>query len=195
MTRALHDSALSYDTYMEVVLFLVAGHLTLARRYWPLVPLTVVAVLNREAAALIAAMPLAMVALRAETGEGARRAVTVGLAALAAAVAAFVTVRLAVGPAELIVADGHGPGTELIEYNFARAVTWANLFEMMTVLPLLALAGVRRWPLDLRALGLAVVPIWVIAHFVLSVAAETRLFLVPYVLVIVPGVLASLRVD
>jgi hypothetical protein len=193
MTHALYHSALSYDTYMEVALFLVAAHLVLSRRYAWLVPLTAIAVLNRETSALMAAMPLAMVALGGERGAGARRALASGLAALAGAAVAFALVRTAVGPAPLIEADGHGPGIELIEYNFGRAVTWGNLFETVTVLPLLALAALPRWPLELKALGLAVAPVWIGAHFVLAVAAETRLFLVPYVLVLVPGVLAALR--
>ena len=193
MTHALYHSALSYDTYMEVVLFLVAAHLALSRRFEWLVPLTAIAVLNRESSALIAAIPFAMVALGCERGAGARRALACGTAALIGAAVAFASVRLAVGPADLIEADGRGPGLELIEYNLGRAVTWGNLFETFTVLPFLAIAAFSRWPRDLKALGLAVVPAWVAAHLVLAVAAETRLLLVPYVLVVVPGALAALR--
>jgi hypothetical protein len=193
MTHALYHSALSYDTYMEVVLFLVAAHLALSRRYAWLVPLTAVAVVNRETSALMAAVPLAMVAVGRERGVDARRAMACGLLALAGAAVAFASVRIAVGPADLIEAEGHGPGVEWIEYNFGRAVTWGNLFETVTLVPVLALAALRRWPLELKGLGLAIAPVWTVAHFVLTVAAETRLFLVPYVLVAVPGVLAALR--
>ena len=61
------------------------------------------------------------------------------------------------------------------------------------MLPLLAAVAYPRWPRELRALALAIVPVWVGVHFVTALPAETRLMLVPYVLVVVPGALAALR--
>lgn len=184
MTNANYHSALSYDTYLEVVVFVAAALLALAGRHAWLVPLTAVAVLNRESSLLIAVLPLAL-AGRAQLRTSA--------AALTAGVVAIVAVRLAVGPGELVHPDGEEPGLGLLWHNLSDGRTWANLFATLTVLPLLAAVAYPRWPRELRALALAIVPVWVGVHFVTALPAETRLMLVPYVLVVVPGALAALR--
>jgi hypothetical protein len=42
--------------------------------------------------------------------------------------------------------------------------------------------------------AIAVVPLWIALHFFLAVVAETRLMLVPHVLVFVPGALAAVGI-
>ena len=60
-------------------------------------------------------------------------------------------------------------------------------------MPFIALWRLRHWPAPLKTFGLAVVPVWLAVHLFAAVIAETRLLLVPYALVAIPGALAGLR--
>jgi hypothetical protein len=125
------------------------------------------------------------------TPEG-RSALRAGLVALAAFGLTYGAVRLAVGSSFYIEADGKSAGSELFAHNVGRGVTWDNVFQTLNILPLLALLAIRRWPPELKVFGAAVVPAWFAIHGFTSVLAESRLVLVPLVLVFVPGVLAGL---
>jgi hypothetical protein len=190
MTQALYSAGLAFNTYTDVVAYLAAALLVLSRRWWWLVPLTVVATLNRETAGLIPVMALGLGWARRD-----RRALSAGAAALAAFAVTYASVRLAVGPGDLVRPYGKDPGLELLRYNVGRGVTWDNLFRTVTVVPLLAALSLRRWPRELKLIGLAIVPLWMLIHLLGAVLAETRLVLVPYVVVLVPGALLALRRD
>ena len=118
-----------------------------------------------------------------------RRALIVGALSLLVFAVTYGVVRLAVGPADLILPHGQRPGTDLLAYNLGRAVTWGNVLRLVNLTPLLALLAMRSWPVELRCFALAVVPAWILIHLFESVLAEARLLLVPYVLVLVPGAL------
>jgi hypothetical protein len=124
---------------------------------------------------------------------GGRRAVVAGAVALGAFAATYGIVRLAVGPSFYIKANGRNAGWEIFDYNVANGITWDHLFQTMSIVPLLAVVAFRRWPLELKAFGIAVVPAWFLIHVFTAVLAESRLVLVPYALVFVPGALAGLR--
>jgi hypothetical protein len=192
MTQSLYHAALAFNTYTDIAFYVAAALLIMDRRYVWIVPLTVLAALNRETSGLIPVMLIAYaVWLGLGTPEG-RRALRLGLASLAAFGATIAIVRAAVGAAPLILANGHHPGFDLFGYNVGRGLTWDYLFRTLNILPLLALATVRRWPPALRVFGLAVVPAWLAIHVFTGILAESRLVLVPLVLVFVPGALAGL---
>jgi hypothetical protein len=65
--------------------------------------------------------------------------------------------------------------------------TWVNLFATVSILPGLALFSFHRWPRILQYFFWMLVPAWLIIHILASLLAETRLILVPYALIIVPG--------
>jgi hypothetical protein len=193
MTQSTLHAALAFNTWGDIVFYLAGGLLILQRRYAWVLPLTVLATLNRETSGLIPVMLLVVAwsVLGLRTPEGARAA-RIGAAALAAFAVTYGVVRVAVGSSFLILANGRHPGWELFEYNVARGITWDELFQTMNVVPLLALLAIRRWPVELRAFAIAVVPAWFAIHVLSSVLAESRLVLVPYALVFVPGALAGL---
>jgi hypothetical protein len=192
MTQALLHSGLAFDTYGDVVVYLAAALLILSRRYAWVVPLAAIGALNRDTSGLVPIVLIAWaVPMGLRTPEG-RRVVRLGLAALAAFAATTVALRVAAGPGDLILPYGRHPGWQLFEYNFGRGQTWDQLFRTLTVLPLLALWSFRRWPLSLRVLGVALVPAWLTIHAFGAVLQETRLLLVPYVLILVPGALIGL---
>lgn len=191
-TQALLHAGLAFNTYSDIAFYLLAALLIMDRRYAWIVPLTVLAALNRETAGLIPLMLVAHgVSLGVRTPEG-RRAALLGGAALVAFGVTIAVVRLAVGPADLILGNGHHPGFDMFRYNVFRGLTWNYLFQTLNLLPLLALVVLPSWPRTLKVIGLAVAPIWLLVHVFTGVLAESRLVLVPMVLVFVPGVLAGL---
>jgi hypothetical protein len=191
-TQALHHQAMSFNTYGDVAFYLAGALLILHRRWWWVVPLTVLAALNRETSGLIPVMLMAMAWPLGRHSEEGRRALRIGAIALVAFGATYGIVRLAVGSAFFIEPNGQSPGLELLDYNLTRGMTWDFVFQTLNVLPLLALIAWRSWPDELKAFGAAVVPAWVGIHLFTSVLAESRLLLVPLALVFIPGVLAGL---
>jgi hypothetical protein len=167
--------------------------LILDGRYGWIVPLRIVAALNRETSGLIPVMLLAIAVARGTRSDAGRRALRCGLAALAAYAITFVSVRLIVGSAPLFRPFGLDPGTAYLSYNLRSGTTWDYLFRTFNVVPFLALAGLSRWPRELKAFALAIVPVWLVVHLVAAILAETRLLLVPYAVVVIPGALFALR--
>jgi hypothetical protein len=192
-TQAQFNSGLSFDTYGDVLVYLAAALLILSRRYAWVLPLTVVGALNRETSGLVPVMLMASaVPLGLRTTEG-RRVAALGAAALGLFAVTYLSVRVAQGPHDLIIGYGNHPGWEAFEYNVGRGQAWDFIFRTVTIVPLLALTQWRHWPVLLRAFAVAVVPAWLVIHLLASSLDETRLLLVPYVLVFVPGALAGLR--
>lgn len=192
-TQALFHQAMSFNTYGDIAFYLAAAVLILSRRWWWIVPLSVAAAVNRETGGLIPVMLMAMAWPLGWRSEEGRRALRIGGLALVAFAASYGIVRLAVGPAFFIEANGRDPGLELLEYNLGRGQTWDFVFQTLNILPLLALTAWRRWPRELQAFGLAIVPAWVTIHLFTAVLAESRLLLVPLALAFIPGALAGLR--
>lgn len=193
MTQSLYRAGLAFDTYSDLVVYLAAAVLILDRRYAWIVPLTVVGAISRETCGLVPVMLVATgLRLGVRTDEG-RRAALLGAVALAAFAITVAVVRIVVGHGDLIVPYGQHQGWELFRFNVTRGVTWDNVFRTLTIVPLVALWQLRGWPPALRSFALAVVPVWVVVHLFAAVIAETRLLLVPCVLVFVPGALMAFR--
>lgn len=199
MSNADYGSDLQFNTYFDVLFYLVAAMVILTGRYVWIVPLSAIAALNRETAGLIPFMAAAVCLWKRRT-EGwserdAGRRMVISAGALGVFLLVLVGVRLALGPRELFIPYGHEPGLALLKYNLFRRVTWVRLLATLGVTPLLAAVAEarRRLPVELRAWVWAVVPIWILVHAFMSVMAETRLFLVPFALVFIPGAMFLLK--
>ena len=101
----------------------------------------------------------------------------------------FVGLRVAYGPQELLVPYGYHIGIELFTYNMTLPATYIEVFGVLSVLPVLAILSMKRWPHILIRFFWAVVPIWFVIHVFASIIAESRLLLVPTALVFIPGTL------
>ncbi|MBW2202094.1 MAG: hypothetical protein JRF71_14910, partial [Deltaproteobacteria bacterium] len=66
---------------------------------------------------------------------------------------------------------------------------WDRLFATLGIIPLLAVIGYQKWTKQLKIFFWVIVPVWFIIHLFGSVIAESRLFLVPYAMVFIPGAL------
>jgi len=101
----------------------------------------------------------------------------------------FLSLRQLYGEQPLYTAYGNQLGIETFVYNISRYITWVQLFATMGLLPIMAIFSFHQWPDSLRAFFWAIVPIWFLVHPFVSIIAETRLFLVPFALIFVPGAL------
>lgn len=193
MSQALYNSDLQFSTYGDVGFYLLAAWLIVQKHYGWILPVTLLAALNRETSGLIP-MLLATAAWFPLTprSEQRRMLLLAGLACCLYGVV-FGGVRLAFGARPVqIIPSGARPGWELLWFNLRNYLTWFQLFATYGILPALALSAYRRWPLIVRRFFWTLIPVWVGIHFFMSAVAETRLFLVPYALVILPAVLFGL---
>ena len=195
-----HQAAdLRFDTYLDVSFYLLAALCILRERYVLIVPLMAAAALNRETSGLIPFALLAHFLARSRARDGsfwleAREALLVS-AALAVFAAVFVALRLAYPPQTLVIPHDQHPGLPLLVYNLSSWITWVDLFEVLGIVPVLALVGYRDWPPALRVFAWSIVPVWLVIHAFASVMAEARLFLVPLALVFVPGAMFLIQAD
>ena len=195
MCHALYDGDLTFNTYTDMSLFLIAGTLILARRFRWLLLLMCFAPFNRETSGCIPFM-LLFSQLRWENGRPKidREVLFIFLATLALWISIIGGLRLIYGVRPYIVPTaGVAPILPLLTFNLTWWRTWVFLFATLGILPLLALANWRTWPQPLQRFFLAVAPVWFPIHFMLAHAPETRLFLVPHVLLFIPGALLGLR--
>jgi hypothetical protein len=65
--------------------------------------------------------------------------------------------------------------------------------RFLSFAPFLGLIAFRQSPLVLKRFAIALVPVWILVHFLGSVVSEARLFLVPQILVFIPLFLTFLR--
>ncbi len=196
MTYAYYDSDLQFNTYFDVIFYLLAALAILLDQHLWMIPIMLLAALNRETSGLIPFMSLALILpLRAETKSPRRKTIIIAATSLAIFAAIFVSLRLIFPNQSISVPRGHYMGLDLLQYNLFRAITWAQLFATLSITPALALFAYKSWHPALRIFFWVIVPAWFLIHPFTSVMAETRVFLVPQVLIFIPGALFLLKTD
>lgn len=83
-------------------------------------------------------------------------------------------------------------GIQMIKLNLFSAVAMKSYFEMLgvfTVIPLIILYKFRSFPTLLKVWFLAIVPAWFAVHLYSVVTYQTRLFLVPVIMIMMPMLL------
>ena len=192
MTQATYNSDLSFNTYMDLTVYLAAALLILARRPVWLLPLMLVAALNRETSGLVPVMLLLSAPLLAPAGPARLRLYGLAAAAFLIYAATTVGLHLYYGPRPTFHPYGHSAGLDLLLYNLHRRRVWLELLATFGVLPLLAACTWRRWPPLVRAWFWAIVPAWFLIHACLAYLDETRYMLIPLAVVFLPGLLAGI---
>jgi hypothetical protein len=191
MTHAGYNSDLQVGTYSDVIFYLVAALLVIRGRSLWVPAVCALAVLNRETGLLISLLALGE---QDPIGSGRprmkRRIALVAIAILLAA-AVVVGLRLAYGPRPPGIATPP-LGLATLLANVSMYQSWVFLFATLGPLPVMAVLGRAAWPARLRIWFWALVPIWCLVHLVAAMVAEARLFLVPHVLVFIPGTLLAI---
>ena len=171
------------DTYTDLLLYLAAGYVVLARPLAWVIPITFVAALNRETSAFIPLMPLLCVEVRQW-----RSARNFGIYRLVAAgVVTFVLVRYGL----TVALPGQAMSTrvvtdELIGF-FTKDPPFILLAVVVAAVPIVAARGLATCPPFVRRLFWLMVPAWLASHAWGNVAMTTTPFLVPLTLVLVPA--------
>ena len=88
--------------------------------------------------------------------------------------------------------SGAAPGFSFLNYNLTNSAAWEHGFGLLGILPLLALLSWRSWPTLLKPIFWSVVPLWCIAQLFCAPLDQSRVLLLPQVLVFIPGVLCGL---
>jgi len=187
MSNGIYNSDLQFSTYSDVIFYLLAGMAVLRGSLGWIPFLSGLAGLNRETSLLIPLLPLA--GLATPNGRSQRRNIlkAAGLS-MTIALAVFLGLRYAFGPRPPGLSTPP-IGLDMLAFNLGRYESWLYLFATLGPFPVLAVASLARWPTRLRAWFWILVPAWFLVHFLAGVVAEARLFLVPHVLVFVPGAL------
>lgn len=195
MCHGLYDTDMTFNTYTDMSIFLAAGLLILHHRPVWLIPLMCIAPLNRETSGCIPMMLLfSAFVFQPRWQWPSRKTLLIVAATLLLWVAIVGGLRLIYGMRPYIVPTaGKKPILPLLMFNLTWWRTWVFLFATLGLVPLMALLSWNAWPTTLRRFFWAVVPVWFPAHFALAHAPETRLFLVPQVLIFIPGALLGLR--
>lgn len=193
MSNSNWQADMAYNTYFDVFFYLLAGWIILKAHPAWIVPVTALAVLNRETSGFIPVMLiLTAFSFRPFRLERKER-LWYGLLALLVYVILFAGVRWYFGlqPYEAI----HDIDTplEFFRFNIGFFSMYPQLIGTFGIVPLLALLAFRKWPAYLQATGLLIIPFWVLVHLFKSMAMETRLFLVPQALIFIPALLSLIE--
>lgn len=196
MSMAFYQSDMSFYTYSEIVFLLAAGILINLRRLWWLIPLTVIATLNREGAIFIPIMLVASEWSKVKfklSYSMIKQIPLAGFLSFAAFAITYIGIHAFLGPAPY-AESRYGtvsPGITLLFLNLVNVQAWIGLLKMYTVLPI-ALFFFKSWGAVLRYYFFFLALPWFFLNFVFGSADETRLFLVPLLLVFIPALMQLL---
>ncbi len=186
LTYSGFRSNLAFDTYFDLLFFLLAALGLLHRKPGWIIPISIAAAFNRETGILI---PLMVIATNVQL----RPRVTIDRSHLAIGILGFglfstilIAVRIMLGPRPFLHITV--PGWDLLVQNLSSFFSYYYIFAAFSIIPVIAMIRWKWWPQFLRRLFWLVVPIWFVVHSFTSVIAEARVFLVPYVLVLLPVV-------
>jgi hypothetical protein len=202
MGNGVVDSDLTFNTYMEITLYILAGIVIVEQRspLWIIV-LTVLGALNRETAVFIpvlyffsqfswSAWPSVPRLVRSNLP-------VIGVVAASAVLfmGIFIGVRVYYG-LQPVSTWRVGPGWPMLHLNLFSAVSiksYMELYGAVGILPFWCLLVYTRMSKYLKLFFFTLVPIWFALHFLTAIAYQTRLFLAPTLLVLLPAVLESLE--
>jgi hypothetical protein len=202
MGNGVIASDLTFNTYLDLVFYLLTACIIVYKKnpLW-LIPITILAAFNRETSMMIPFLyfvsqtDFSNFHVRKFNLSGIRlpkRNVWLLTALLYVLFfAIFIGVRMYYGyrPAEEWKVPA---GLQMLKLNLFSAVAVKCYFEIigvMAVIPFVILYVFRRFPLQLSVWFLAIVPAWFAVHFYSVVTYQTRLFLVPLVMVCMPMML------
>lgn len=188
LLNSYYNTGFSLNTYNDVIVYLGAVILILNHSFVWLPFLMIVGALNRETSGVVP-----FLALSALPQVGSRKSAVIfsGLAFFIWVII-FISLRLNYPPREIFVPYGNQPGIPLLVFNLFPPAFF-TFFRSFSVIPILGMVVWRRWPAYLKRFFIILVPIWVFVHLVASVISETRLFLVPYLLIFLPAFLLFLE--
>jgi hypothetical protein len=187
ISTSVFQSDLSFNTYFDIIFYLIAALLILNERIWWIIPLTVIAALNRETSGFIPLMALAPFAFSFR--EYTRAKIIVVSTSLALFALVFVSVRAYYGYQPAVGIHGMTSPADFFMFNITFLRMYPLLLGTLSIVPIIVLFNLRKLPVLLRHWFWLIVPVWFVIHLVKGTAMETRLFLVPQALIFLPAFL------
>jgi hypothetical protein len=199
MGNAVVASDLTFNTYLDNIFYLLTACIIVYKKnpFW-LIPLTILAAFNRETALLIPFLffvsHIDFSAFRFNSFNIASirfpkiRTWLITCICYLLFISIFIGIRLYYGYVEAQVWKAP-PGIEMIRLNLFSAVAVKSYFEMIglfSVIPFLILYKFQLTPLLLRKWFVFIVPVWFAVHIYSVVIYQTRLFLVPMIIIMIP---------
>lgn len=193
---------LSFNTYMDIILYLLTANIIVYNKnHLLLIPITILGAFNRETSIMIPALYfISQMDLRKldwrnfsfrsiKFPAGKTWLITVLLYVIFFTI--FISLRIHYGyrPQQVWKVPA---GLQMLKLNLASATAvkaYMELIATFAIIPLIILYKFRTFPYLLKKWFLFLVPVWFLIHFVSVVAYQTRLFMVPFVLVMLPMIL------
>ncbi len=191
ISNSTFASGHSINTYFDIIFYLAGAILVLKNKTFGLIPVVFFAALNRETSGLIPFLILYTIKGGDWKGISLKsKRVVVLLICLFVYSSVFIGTRLYFGSP-----DYHGGLTKLESpldfflFNLTFPRSSLELFGTLGFLPILYLFYFRKINHDFILFSfLLIVPAWFAIHFFFSQVSESRMFLVPNVLVFLPGI-------
>ncbi len=182
---AHYNSGLSFDNYFDIIFYQLALIALLQQRLLLLIPLCFLAATNRETGFLICLFPILLTKDWKFNAENKKLAYYSTLNIIAFTIP-FYAIRCYFGYQEPQITGS------LIE-NISSLTSYREIFWTYNLAPLIALVFFKRWPKILKNCFWLIIPIWLIIHFCYARVEETRLFLVPFTLIILPALICIIQ--
>lgn len=204
MGNGVAVSPLSFNTYMDNALYLVAGCIIVYRKNpWNILLLTIIGAFNRETSLLIPVLLFVSYMKASPTSNFNLKKITwppknialVSFLSLVAFSFIFIGIRIFFGyqpPAVWKVPRG----LLMLKLNTISLVAIKGYFEMFgvfSVFPLICLFKFKLCPRILQIWFVTIVPIWFFIHFCSAPTYQGRLFFVPTFLIFMPMVLTLIQ--
>lgn len=202
MGNGVVDSDFTFNTYMDITFYILAG-IVIVKKYNPLwiILLTILGSLNRETALFIpvlyffsnfswAAWPSIKTLLT-------NNLKTISITAISTVLffAIFISIRMYYGlqPVSTWRVSAGWPMLKLNLFSAVSIKTYMELYGVMGFMPLWVLLIYSKMNKHLKVFFITLVPVWFAIHFASAIAYQTRLFLVPILLVMLPAILENLE--
>jgi hypothetical protein len=202
MGNSVVDSDLTFNTYMEIVLYIAAGIVIVKQlNPWLIVLFTLLGALNRETAVFIPVLYFfsrfswkQWPSISKMIGENSSVVLITGICAILF-VGIFVSIRMYYGlrPVSTWRVSAGWPMFKLNLLSSVSLKSYMELFGVFGFLPIWCILILSKMEKNLKLFFITLVPVWFILHFTTAIAYQTRLFLVPTLLVLLPAVLANLE--
>lgn len=185
-------SDFSYNTYFDVIFYVTAALLIMAQRYYWIIPLTFFAALNRETSGfipLMLIMPFPFREWRAMT----KKRLVIAAVSLAVFAAVFFALRTYYGYHKYVGVNEMKTVGDFLIFNLTFFRTYPLLVGTLGIVPIIFIMNLKSLPCFLQGWFWLIVPFWFVLHFTQSNAMESRLFLVPHILIFMPGFLLTIE--
>ncbi len=198
--NAVTAADLAFNTYMDIIFYLLTALIIVRKKnpYW-LIPITLMAAFNRETGLLIPALyfisqtdftQFKINNLKSIKFPQVKTWVLVSVLYILF-ISIFVGLRIHYGyrPQQVWKAPA---GLPMLKLNLFSAVGFKAYMELIgtfAVIPFIILYKFKSFPHLLKKWFLFLVPVWFLIHYVSVVAYQTRLFMVPILLIFIPMML------